>query len=201
MSRIHEALKKAEQERILSSAGVDEKAPEVGEQTDWSSSASLPTEASVLPGMMPSAHLQSDDLRNRCWRPEWRPDPNVNVFFNPALSIHGAEQFRTLRSRLYQIRNAQFSRTVLVTSSIPGEGKHSWLPIWPRRLFDNPIAGRSSSMRIYAVRGCMQCWEPRVGPGLSDYLLGVTDEASIIQHGLEGNLYFIPGGESGCQSE
>ena len=31
-------------------------------------------------------------------------------------------------------------------------------------------------------------------PGLTDYLRGEADEMSIIQHGLEGNLCFIPGG-------
>ena len=31
-------------------------------------------------------------------------------------------------------------------------------------------------------------------PGLTDYLRGEADEISIIQHGLEGNLCFIPGG-------
>ena len=32
-------------------------------------------------------------------------------------------------------------------------------------------------------------------PGLTDYLLGDADEATVIQHGHEGNLCFIPGGK------
>ena len=55
------------------------------------------------------------DLRKTADSPritDWHLDPNVNVFVNPDLSAHGAEQFRTLRSRLYQMRAAQPLRTL-----------------------------------------------------------------------------------------
>src|SRR5208282_5976104 len=68
-------------------------------------------------------YLRFDDLRLHCAHPHWHLDSNVNVFFNPSLSEHAAEQFRTLRSRLYQFRGGQQLRTLLVTSAVPGEGK------------------------------------------------------------------------------
>ena len=78
----------------------------------------LPATPSIA---IPSAeYLRFDDLRTRCTHPHWNPDPNVNVFLNPALSPHGAEQFRTLRSRLYQLRSNQTLRTVLITSPSGG---------------------------------------------------------------------------------
>lgn len=133
MSRIHEALKKAEQERA--GVHVTETAPATIEQpspaAEWQGDAvdvtvnhSAPAHAAPLPITAPSAgYLRFDELRSRCAHPEWHLDPNVNVFFNPALSSHGAEQFRTLRSRLYQLRASQQLKTILITSSVPGEGK------------------------------------------------------------------------------
>ena len=61
----------------------------------------LPTEELIAHS---AGYLRFDDLREHCAHPQWHLDPNVNVFINSALSAHGAEQFRTLRSRLYQMR-------------------------------------------------------------------------------------------------
>src|SRR5580698_752650 len=133
MSRIHEALKKAEQER----ANVQGAASDAAAFPSEGLPAALPAaetwlsrdpQIATAPTSTGAAGFQSDflrfdDLRNRCAHPTWHLDPNVNVFFNPNLSVHGAEQFRTLRSRLYQVRGTQALKTILVTSSVPGEGK------------------------------------------------------------------------------
>jgi capsular exopolysaccharide synthesis family protein len=156
------------------------------------------TLSTVSEGLNPSAssveYLRFDDLRTRCSHPQWNPDPNVNVFLNPTLSPHGAEQFRTLRSRLYQLRSNQPLRTVLVTSSVPAEGK---------TFVTNNLAQaivRQPDRRALVIDADLRCARMHVplgapaAPGLTDYLRGEADEMSIIQHGLEGNLCFIPGG-------
>jgi len=108
--------------------------------------------------------------------------------------VHGAEQFRTLRSRLYQIRAAQPLRTLLVTSSLPSEGK---------TFVTNNLAQaivRQPDRRVLIIDADLRCSRLHVplgapaSPGLTDYLRGEVDEMAIIQHGLEGNLCFIPGG-------
>ncbi len=38
-------------------------------------------------------------------------------------------------------------------------------------------------------------------PGLAEYLSGEADEMAMIQHGLDGNLCFIPGGDEVDQSQ
>src|SRR5277367_6423470 len=131
MSRIHEALKKAEQER----AAIATTEPEVSLlQTEPVPAVStrhdeIPAQSvdilnrPVLPTTGSGQFVRFDDLRARCSHPEWHLDPNVNVFVNPDLSAGGSEQFRTLRSRLYQMRSNQPLRTLLITSSIPTEGK------------------------------------------------------------------------------
>jgi capsular exopolysaccharide synthesis family protein len=138
--------------------------------------------------------LRFDDLRARCAHPQWNLDPNVNVFFNGGLNAHGAEQFRTLRSRLYQLRSHKALRTILVTSSLPDEGK---------TFVANNLAQaivRQPDRRVLMIDADLRC--PRLhvplgappAPGLTDYLRGEADEMAVTQHGQEGNLCFIAGG-------
>ena len=200
MSRIHEALKKAELERatvqavgtdILTATPVANPPLQEAVATE-----SVVVNRSVSDQLAASTggFLRFDDLRKHCAHPDWHPDPNVNIFVNPALSAQGAEQFRTLRSRLYQIRAAQPLRTLLVTSSVPAEGK---------TFVTNNLAQaivRQPDRRALIIDADLRCSRLHVplgappSPGLTDYLRGEVDEMAIIQHGLEGNLCFIPGG-------
>jgi protein-tyrosine kinase len=202
MSRIHEALKKAEQERasivtpdaiaVAPPADIAISAPEPTEiPAPKNDDILAPTPAAARPV---SDYLRFDDLRARCSHPEWHLDPNVNVFINPALSSQGAEQFRTLRSRLYQLRSNQPMRTLLVTSSIPAEGKTFVTNNLAQSIVRQPdrraliIDADLRRARLHVPLGAPS------SPGLTDYLRGEADGISIIQQGQEGNLCFIPGG-------
>jgi len=204
MSRIHEALKKAEQERAnVQGATSDATAfPSEGlpaalpAAETWLSRDPQITTAPTLTGGagFQSDFLRFDDLRSRCAHPTWHLDPNVNVFFNPNLSVHGAEQFRTLRSRLYQLRATQPLRTLLVTSSVPGEGKTFVTTNLAQAIVRQPDR---RALIIDADLRCSRLHLPLgapTSPGLTDYLRGEADEMAVIQHGQEGNLCFIAGG-------
>jgi protein-tyrosine kinase len=200
MSRIHEALKKAEQERaavqasgasVLTASTMPNSLSPAAIQPE-SDSERYPATESVIAHS--AGYLRFDDLRKHCAHPQWHMDPNVNVFINPALTAHGTEQFRTLRSRLYQMRSSQTLRTLLVTSSVPAEGK---------TFVTNNLAQaivRQPDRRALIIDADLRCSRLHVplgapaSPGLTDYLRGEVDEMAIIQHGLEGNLCFIPGG-------
>src|SRR5271154_1955307 len=200
MSRIHEALKKAEQERasvqaasgsVLTAAPTASPTTPTVARSDSEGRPSLPTEELIAHS---AGYLRFDDLRKHCAHPQWHLDPNVNVFINSALTAHGSEQFRTLRSRLYQLRSAQSLRTLLVTSSVAAEGK---------TFVTNNLAQaivRQPDRRALMIDADLRCSRLHVPlgapatPGLADYLRGEVDEMAIIQHGLEGNLCFIPGG-------
>jgi capsular exopolysaccharide synthesis family protein len=198
MSRIHEALKKAEQERA---SGQIPDVPMLNADAGTFAQASVEDREAEIPAVPAEAiaaatngFLRFEDLVKRCSHPTWNPDPNVNVFLNPNLTAHGAEQFRTLRSRLYQIRGAQRMKTLLVTSSIPSEGK---------TFVTNNLAQsivRQPDRRVLIIDSDLRCSRLHVPlgapafPGLTDYLRGEADEMQIIQHSTESNLCFIPGG-------
>ncbi len=200
MSRIHEALKKAEQERAIAQAATAEVTAMPQESMPataaWNGKGpEAPREVVSPPEVgLPGDFLRFDDLRARCAHPEWHFDPNVNVFFNPSLSEHGAEQFRTLRSRLYQLRGNQSLRTLLITSAIPGEGKTFVTANLAQAIVRQPDR---RALIIDADLRCARLHLPLgapTSPGLTDYLRGEVDEMAVIQHGQEGNLCFIAGG-------
>jgi capsular exopolysaccharide synthesis family protein len=198
MSRIHDALKKAEQERSnAQTAATDVVSPEALPVTETWPPRAAETEIAPDPAILAARqgeYLRFDDLRARCAHPTWHLDPNVNVFFNPNLSVHGAEQFRTLRSRLYQLRGTQPLKTLLVTSAVPGEGKTFVTTNLAQAIVRQPDR---RALIIDADLRCARLHLPLgapTSPGLSDYLRGEADEMAVIQHGQEGNLCFIAGG-------
>jgi capsular exopolysaccharide synthesis family protein len=100
-----------------------------------------------------------------------------------------------LRSRLYQMRGSQPLRTVLVTSSMAGEGKTFVSSNLVRAIV------RQAERRVLLIDGDLRCARLHTvfgaagTPGLSDYLRGRADEPTIIQHGAaDGNLCLIPSG-------
>lgn len=198
MSRIHDALKKAEQERANAqtvSSDVATIGPESPAMNRTLQPVDLPEEpVSPRAVLTSNDYLRFDDLCASCAHPTWHLDPNVNVFFNPKLSSHGAEQFRTLRSRLYQLRGSQALKTLLVTSAIPGEGKTFVTTNLAQAIVRQPdrraliIDADLRRSRLHLPLGAP------TSPGLTDYLRGEADELAVIQHGQEGNLCFIAGG-------
>lgn len=196
MSRIHEALKKAEQDRAAGHT-ADGESP-AGSPVAKSTGASSPVMPSLteVETITPrrAEFLRFDDVRAHCVHAQWSGFSNENVFADPALGAAGAEQFRTLRSRLYQFRSGQALRSVLITSSVPAEGKTFVTSNLAQAIIRQPdrrvliIDADLRRPRLHQMFGAPS------GPGLSDYLNGTAEEMAVIQKGQEENLYFISGG-------
>ena len=198
MSRIHEALKKAAQERAIQPASLNEASlldltappqptPPVREAEEPA------TRSVVAPESV--GFLRFEDLVKKCAKPKWNIDARMSVFEeSDGNNQVGAERFRTLRSRLYQIAGTRPLRRVAVTSSVPAEGKTfvaanlalSFVRQPDRRVL--LIDGDLRASRLHQVLGA-----PRT-PGLSDYLQGQADEYQVVQMGSDANLCLIPGG-------
>jgi protein-tyrosine kinase len=197
MSRIHEALKKAEQEKHAQMpVSTNQKATQPIENTSPSVSnkyavEELPHEVRQVDR---SSVLKFEDLVQRCARPEWNADSTLRVSLAGDSGKIVAERFRTLRSRLYQIAGVKPLKRVLVTSSMPAEGKTFVVTNLVRSLI------RQADRRVLTIDADLRA--PRLHtalgapgtPGLSDYLRGQADEYSIIQYNASNNLCFIPCG-------
>ena len=112
----------------------------------------------------------------------------------------GTEEFRTLRSRLYHLREKMPLKTVLVTSALPKEGKSFTATNLAQ------VMVRQQGRRVLLIDADLRA--PRLhrmlgttsDPGLSDYLQGKSDEFSIMQRGPLENLFFIPSGTGSRRS-
>jgi protein-tyrosine kinase len=200
MSRIHEALKKAAQERssrISSGAAPDllDVSIDVSRTTGLLEDRALPLHDDVAREQK-SRLLCFEELVKKCAHPQWQPDPRSNVFLGADVPQNGAESFRTLRSRLFQIAGTRELKKVLVTSSIPAEGKTFVAANLAQAIVrqdQHRVLLIDADLRISRVH---QVLGAPATPGLTDYLRGEADETAVIQRGLEGNLFFIPGGSS-----
>ncbi len=105
MSRIHEALKKAEQERAATQGGGTlpgfSATPVAEHPLVDDAPTGLPANGLHSPGMPVFASPFSlDALLAGSAQSKWTPDPATMLFVNGDDSARGAEEFRTLRSRL-----------------------------------------------------------------------------------------------------
>jgi protein-tyrosine kinase len=201
MSRIHEALKKAAQERNALLA--DPFAPKLVDlSAEGLTSAVLPEngsapslEEAMLPGRLADEVQIFQEFIKKCSHPGWRINPQFSVF-SPQASPAGAERFRRLRSRLFQMGATHPLRRLVVTSSVPEEGK-TFVTANLAQSF-----ARQPGCRVLLIDGDLRASRLHIPfsapglPGLSDYLSGEVDEAQITQVGAEGNLCLIPGGRS-----
>jgi capsular exopolysaccharide synthesis family protein len=185
MSRIYDALKKAELER----------------QPRTQTSSSLPIDQAIsVPVATPEpvyeavqAPTKEVESEERVTRLPW----NINLNKLPALQAtnYGGEVFRKLRSRLLESRDASPFKSFLVTSGVPGEGK-----TFVATNLALTLAGRDNS-RVLLIDGDLR--KPAVHtvlgtvskPGFAEYLAGIAEIEDILQHGPIPNFSFIPAGE------
>jgi protein-tyrosine kinase len=209
MSRIHEALKRAEQERAASQGTRTDSSPVM----DLPAQEAIPATADVARPAMPAAPVNTpsapgsgmpsfsstftlDTLLARCNQCEWKPEAKTMLFFNQEENALGTEQFRTLRSRLYQMREKTSLKRILVTSALPQEGKSFVSANLAQVLVRQHgrrvllIDGDLRVARLHSALGTTS------SPGLADYLLGESDEFSIMQRSSMDNLFFIPCGRT-----
>lgn len=184
MSRIHDALKKAEQERALSKDAVSVEAPATALASAYAAEPVEPVPAT----------LAIETLLRRCPQPAWKPNAKTLLSLESDHGV-GVEEFRTLRAKLYKIREKHPLKTVLITSALPAEGK----TFVSANLAQ--VVVRQHERRALVIDADLRCsrlhdaWGTHSAPGLSDYLSGQADEFAVIQRSAEGNLFFIPGGK------
>ncbi len=205
MSRIHEALKRAEQERASreqSAAPVEQPQPEIVLQP-VSEPVKESGPAREAEPFVPSFSIRNYDaepesfeaILGRCPQPEWKPDGKTVLFTREENHQYKTEVFRTLRSRLYRLRDQMSLRRLLITSTLPAEGK-SFIAANLAQAIAQQHGRRALVIdadlrvpRLHTLLGAPQ------SPGLSNYLRGEVDEISAIQRGPRDGFYFLPCGD------
>ena len=199
MSKIYEALLRAELDRGVADPGEAESAAQATSPASAPGSFSLLDEAG--PDRTPAQPLT--DVPRRTWAPQLDKLPGLQG------RGQAAEQFRNLRSRLYEYRGFETLRAVLVSSGLPQEGKSfvaANLALSLARYKNSRVLLIDGDLRrssLHQLLGTAQ------SPGLADYLAGRTGARDILQgaakltegsDGLNqalGNLTFIAGGLGG----
>lgn len=206
MSRIHEALQRAEHERKSRNLSQDDSTPS-SSGPSRTQSPSVPAEHMALlddvtsPAFSPfSANGVEpptiDTLTTRCRQMEWNPQQHAMLLSGESAHQYKAEVFRTLRSRLYRLRDQSPLRSLLITSTLPAEGK-SFIAVNLSQAIAQQYGRRAilidADLRMpkqHLLLGAPQF------PGLTEYLRAETDELSIIQRGQNHDLHFIPSGQA-----
>lgn len=200
MSHIHEVLENTHAEKVqIGSAaqvkGADFCLPQafISGETPVDSAEFIPRDKQDQAAPA-SADLTFNMLLERCARPVWNPDRDSTIFCDQQCYSVYAEQFRSLRTRLYGLRRTVPLRTLLITSTMPNEGKtfitsnlgQAIARQHERRALLIDVDLRAS--RLHVSLGAPS------SPGLADYLCGEMDEYSIVQYSPQYNLFLIPAG-------
>src|SRR5437588_6230885 len=127
--------------------------------------------------------LRIEKLLTDCTHSPWRPNQDLDVFSNPIVNPVIASQFGTLFTRLQQMSGQRPLKIVLITSSIPAEGKTFTTGNLAQTIVrqgDRSVLIIDADLRRGGLHGFLGA---PCHPGLTEYLTGGVDEIGVIQHG------------------
>ena len=189
MSRVHEALRRAEETGLLHADGQPagiangHEAAAALAQFNGGSGAPPSMRLNLHPGML------ADVATAR-----FEPAPESHLLDLNSSHETPAEEFRTLRTRLNHLQTLQPLHTIVVTSPSPAEGKTFSavnLALAQSHLAETPVLLADFDLRRPIIHNLFQIDR---GPGLSDFLTGQCTFAQALRR-IDGmNLYLLPAG-------
>ncbi len=184
MSRVHEALRRAEQSVPSGSASAPAPTPDHRTITGYSAPASVVI-ASPLQDLL--ANIKSVPY-----------NPSQESLLIDPTNPHEAptEEFRTLRTRLNHMQSLQPIHTAVVTSPSPAEGKSFAainLAMAQAQLSGNLTLLCDFDFRRPIAHNLLQIER---SPGATDYLQGKVPLHEAIRRVGDSNLYVMPAGEA-----
>jgi receptor protein-tyrosine kinase len=184
MSRVHDALRRAEQTpaELRTPAEV--------------SAGSIVTAAGRSGATAVLAPAVTDGLIENIQDVGFNPSPDAHLVDFSKPHEAPSEEFRTLRTRLNHLQSLQPIHSVVVTSPSPAEGKSFAamnLALSESQLEGNRTLLIDCDFRRATMHTLLQVER---SPGLTDYLQGKAPLADCIRRIGGGNLYIMPAGES-----
>jgi len=185
MSRVHDALRRAEQSGLLSATA---------QPASPVRSAVPPVISNPIAG--PAAPTSIRGILDLVQEIPFNPAPEAHLI--DASRPHEApmEEFRTLRTRLNHLQGLQPIHNVVVTSPSPAEGKSFAavnLALAESHLTDNLTLLADFDFRRPIIHSMFQVDR---SPGITDYLLGKAKLHEVIRKVAGTNLYIMPAGEA-----
>jgi protein-tyrosine kinase len=182
MSRVHDALRRAEQTGSFQNGNAPATSVENGGRPAYEN------------GRTNSSTMLSPALLEDVVEIPFAPAPESHML--DLLKSHEtpAEEFRTLRTRLNHLQTLQPLHTVIVTSPSPAEGKTFSavnLALAESHLAENFVLLADFDLRRPIIHNLFQTDR---SPGLSDYLAGQCSFSAALRKIAGMNLYFLPAG-------
>ncbi len=187
MSRVHDALRKAEQ---LNGTPL----PETTEHR----APFLPGDGLYLPGERRASVLGNElaDVLSRVEEIPYSPAEEAHLVSMDSPQDMPGEEFRSLRTRLNHLQTLQKLRTVVVTSASPAEGKTFTalnLALTQAQLSENPVLMADLDLRRPSVHRLLQIDR---GLGFSDYISGNAPLEACMRRLSGTTLYVMTAGSS-----
>jgi protein-tyrosine kinase len=188
MSRVHDALRRAEQ------LGTTPP-PEVFDHR--SATPVLENIGSVV-GERPKSILDDDLSRvlSRVREIPYAPAEEAHLISLDSPQEMPGEEFRTLRTRLNHAQSMQELRTIVVTSASPAEGKTFTavnLALTQSQLSDTPVLMVDLDLRRPSVHRLLQIDR---APGFSDYMTGSEPLENCLRKLKGTSLYVMSAGSA-----
>ena len=175
MSRVHEALRRAE--------------------SLWTGTGQRQESPSYLPAGAPeSAGLH--DLLEKISEVPFQPIPEAHLIDSSHPHDAPGEEFRTLRTRLNHLQSLQPIHSLVITSPSPAEGKS--FTAANLAMAEAHLAGNNTLLADFDFRRPVlhNLFQIDRSPGITDYLLGKAEVHEIIKKVAGTNLFLMPAGEA-----
>ncbi len=182
MSRVHDALRRAEQSGVISleDGSVPALAPGNG-------TVRLAIEDATPGGLHPSILENVPEVA-------FQPAPESHLLDLQHSHETPAEEFRTLRTRLNHLQTLQPLHTIVISSPSPAEGKTFTavnLALAESHLSENRVLLGDFDLRRPLIHNLFQIDR---APGLTDYLMGQVPLAGALRRVSGMNLFVLPAG-------
>jgi receptor protein-tyrosine kinase len=194
MSRVHDALRRAEQAGVVNLEGesaVEERqapapAPENG-TLEHGMARGLASGQGLLEAIQPA-------ILEKVLEVPFQPAPESHLLDLQRTHETPAEEFRTLRTRLNHLQTLQPLHTMVITSPSPAEGKTFTavnLALAESHLSENLVLLGDFDLRRPQIHSLFQVDR---APGLTDYLMGEVPLSGALRKVAGMNLYLLPAG-------
>jgi len=195
MSRVHDALRRAEQSGALNLENADsafaaqpamEPAEEAPPRVVENGTGRVTVEVSA-PGLYPAILENVQEV-------PFQPAPESHLLDLQHSHDTPAEEFRTLRTRLNHLQTIQPLHSVVISSPSPAEGKTFTavnLALAEAHLTENRVLLGDFDLRRPLIHNLFQLER---SPGLTDYLMGNVPLSTALRKVASMNLYVLPAG-------